>query len=247
MVFILTPLAYTHSTGIPFYGYNSWTGSFGSNSLRHFPLYYPGVTFYTQHAGKHDEMHCGTLQGVNNCAVGAEFEVYDNVKAQLNVGSGTIARQLDFDFSVQSIYNVFVGDSDGVGHIRAKTNTGEIIHAMLTGDCELIGCVGDYAATIRGKLINTAEAVTKRAWNVSGMYVSRDIDGIKAQISQLSADVDLYLRKDAAPTTQNYDCRPYFGGTAAEICDLTNIGSGNWYIAIYGYQAGAFKLTVQLK
>lgn len=132
------------STGIYYYGYNQWTGSSGSKSMRRMPSKYSNVNFYTIHAGYQDEVHCGTLQGWSNCSIGAEFNNYSNVKAQLNIGTGSTARQYDFNFEDYSIYNLFGGDKDGIGHMRAKNNAGDIIYQMLTSNCSGDSCVGNY-------------------------------------------------------------------------------------------------------
>lgn len=132
------------STGIYYYGYNRWTGSSGSKSMRRIPYYRSNVDFYTIHAGYNDEVHCGTLQGWSNCSLGAEYNNYSNVKAQLNVGAGSTARQIDLDFSDLSIYNAYGGDKDGIGHMRAKTNTGEIMYQMLNSSCSGDSCIGSY-------------------------------------------------------------------------------------------------------
>ena len=42
-------------------------------------------------------------------------------------------------------FNLKGGDVDGVGHFKAKNNTGEIIYRMLTSDCTDLDCKGSYA------------------------------------------------------------------------------------------------------
>ena len=68
-----------------------------------------------------------------------------NIKAQLNVGAGSTAEQLDFNFADWSPFNLKGGDADGVGHFKAKNNTGAIIYQMLTSDCTDLDCKGAYA------------------------------------------------------------------------------------------------------
>ena len=63
--------------------------------------------------------------------------------------------------------------------------------------------------------------------------------------SVAKGDADLYVRKDAKPTTTSYDCRPYEDGLTAEKCDL---GAGNWYVSVHGYAASTdFTLDVTRK
>jgi len=69
---------------------------------------------------------------------------------------------------------------------------------------------------------------------------------IKVELSNLSADVDLYVREASLPTTAVYDCRPYSGGTTLEICSLANAEAVTWYIGVYGYRSGSYSLKATL-
>jgi hypothetical protein len=69
---------------------------------------------------------------------------------------------------------------------------------------------------------------------------------LQVELTNLSADVDLYVRKDSSPTLTSYDCRPYNGGTSSETCTLSNSGSATWYISVQGYEAGSFNLKATL-
>ncbi|AVV86108.1 S8 family serine peptidase [Shewanella putrefaciens] len=51
-----------------------------------------------------------------------------------------------------------------------------------------------------------------------------------------TGDADLYVQYGAAPTTSNYDCRPYKSGNS-ESCSITNIQSGTYYAMVKGYSA----------
>ncbi len=67
-----------------------------------------------------------------------------------------------------------------------------------------------------------------------------------AQIKNLSADVDLYVKKDSQPTLRSYDCRPYHGGTRDEMCKIkVNSSSEKIYISVHGYRAGSYKLSLK--
>ncbi len=60
-----------------------------------------------------------------------------------------------------------------------------------------------------------------------------------------SGDPDLYVRWNTAPTTTSYACRPYLDG-AAEQCTLTvPSGATRGYVAVRGYTAGTYSLTVK--
>ncbi|QSX39592.1 S8 family serine peptidase [Shewanella cyperi] len=51
-----------------------------------------------------------------------------------------------------------------------------------------------------------------------------------------SGDADLYVNFGAAPTTTDYDCRPYKGGNA-ESCPISNVQAGTYYVMLRGYSA----------
>ena len=124
---------------------NGWTGSTSSESLRHAPQNHSAVTFYTLSAGENDEIHCTTTQGWDGCDKGALFDKAFNVKAQLNLGAGSPASQVDWNLSDGSPWNQMGGDTDGVGHFKVKNNSGQILRTMLNTACEGLACKGSYA------------------------------------------------------------------------------------------------------
>lgn len=70
---------------------------------------------------------------------------------------------------------------------------------------------------------------------------------LKVNLSQLSADVDLYVKLGEAPARRNYDCRPYKAGIKSEDCTLTFNESGETaYISVRGYRTGNYTLSATL-
>lgn len=130
------------------WGANSWTAAEGKHSLRSMPANNPDTTFYTIHAGAQDQVHCGFGSGPE-CASGALFTDAPNVRAQLNVGTGSTPKSADFDFSDGSAYALGGGDSDGIGHFKARNNTGEIMVEMLRGDCRDEDCALSYSGPVK--------------------------------------------------------------------------------------------------
>lgn len=126
------------------YANNDWTGAEGPHSLRLMPAQHPEVNFYTISAGAYDQVHCTATDRYEECIQGALFEPADNVWAQIDVGTGTPAAKIDNDLSDGAIFNMAAGDLDGVGHFRAKNNTGRIIVEMLTTDCRQSQCLVTY-------------------------------------------------------------------------------------------------------
>lgn len=134
------------SSGIPYYGYNRWTGS-GSDSMRALPASWTAIRFYTITAAKYDQVHCFTTTNAATCPNGALFNARSNVIAQVNVGFGSSAYSYDWDWSDGMPVNAGGGDtSNGVGHFRSLANTGVIVKNMLTTTCTT-GCASGYAGT----------------------------------------------------------------------------------------------------
>jgi pimeloyl-ACP methyl ester carboxylesterase len=123
---------------------NDWTGTGNNLSLRDQPYYNTGISYYTLRAGQRDQVLCSTTTGWDTCGDSARFNSYTNVKSQLNVGAGSYATQYDWDWNDGYPTNLAGGDKDGVGHFRAKNNTGVILYNMLSGTCTGTGCASGY-------------------------------------------------------------------------------------------------------
>ena len=125
---------------------NPWTAASGRHSLRSMPAEHPDVDFYTIHAGSHDQVHCGLVGDLaGECRRGALFTPAPNVRTQLDVGAGSTVQQVDLDMADGSLFTARGGDLDGVGHFKAKNNTGAITYRMLSSDCSGLACRGSYA------------------------------------------------------------------------------------------------------
>lgn len=126
-------------------GINGWTGTSAWYALPNSANTNPSVAFYTIHAGINDELMCVTTSDYANCHLSPLLRnTYGNVKAQLNVGAGANAAQLDWNWSDGMPWNVAGGDTNGVGHFHSRSNTGQIIVNMLTTSCTGTGCANGY-------------------------------------------------------------------------------------------------------
>jgi pimeloyl-ACP methyl ester carboxylesterase len=124
----------------------AWNPRLGEGGFRDRPSG-KSARFYGLRAGYHDQVLCSTLSSYVGCDQSAVFDAYSNVRAQLHVGDGSTAAQLDYDFSDWTPYNAAGGDLDGVGHFRAKNNTGRVQVNMLTSECTGTGCCSGYAGS----------------------------------------------------------------------------------------------------
>jgi hypothetical protein len=105
---------------------------------------------------------------------------------------------------------------------------------------------GSSSVTMLTSGQQVSESVAYQNWANYKIAASSSDTQLLVDMTNLSADVDLYVKQGAMPTLSSYDCRPYRGGTTSESCTLTNSGSNDWYIAVYGYQAGSFDLKAVL-
>lgn len=126
------------------HSWSTWNPRMGNGGFRDDPAG-QSTLFYTLGADIHDQILCGTASSVTGCGNSARFDSRSNVRAQLDVGRGTPAAGLDFDLTDWTIYNLSGGDADGVGHFRAKNNTGQIQINMLTTSCTGTGCCASYS------------------------------------------------------------------------------------------------------
>ena len=125
---------------------STWNPRMGDGGFRDYPAS-KTTLFYSIRADIHDQILCGTTSSVAGCQQSSLFDARTNVKSQLDVGRGTPAAGLDFDLSDWTIYNLSGGDADGVGHFRAKNNTGRVQYNMLATTCTTTGCCNGYADT----------------------------------------------------------------------------------------------------
>jgi serine protease len=66
------------------------------------------------------------------------------------------------------------------------------------------------------------------------MVVPAGATNLNFAMSGGSGDADLYVRFGSAPTTSNYDCRPYVGGNT-ESCPISTAQTGTYYVMVRAY------------
>lgn len=120
-----------------------------SAGFRNYPAKATETRFFSIGAGVNDGFLCSSGFTSPACSVTAYFSPASNVRAQLDVGFGWTANQLDYELTDYSLFRAGAGDVNGVGHFRAKNNTGRIQLNMLTTECTGSACCSGYAATCR--------------------------------------------------------------------------------------------------
>ena len=66
------------------------------------------------------------------------------------------------------------------------------------------------------------------------MVVPAGATDLNFAMSGGSGDADLYVRFGSAPTTSNYDCRPYANGNN-ESCPISTAQAGTYYVMLRAY------------
>ncbi|KPA15588.1 peptidase S8, partial [Candidatus Magnetomorum sp. HK-1] len=104
---------------------------------------------------------------------------------------------------------------------------------------------GDSIITLTSG-VSKSGSVSKDDWKYYKINASSSHSQIKVEMTNLSNDVDLYVRKGSKPSKTSYDCRPYKGMTKSETCTQINSGSNTWYIGVQGYQSGSYSIQALL-
>jgi hypothetical protein len=92
------------------------------------------------------------------------------------------------------------------------------------------------------KTVNESGAVARAAWKQFGPFNLAAGATLTAMMTG-TGDVDLYVRKSAAPSLTSYDCRPYKSGTA-ENCSI--VGPAAVFVGVNGYATtSSFALEIK--
>lgn len=90
------------------------------------------------------------------------------------------------------------------------------------------------ATSVGGTIHNESGSVAKDEWSHLDSYAVEPGSGVRVVMTG-TGDADLYVRFDAQPTSSDYKCRPYEGGTA-ETCDLTvPSDASRLYVSVNGF------------
>jgi hypothetical protein len=139
-------------------------------------------------------------------------------------------------------------DSETCTLANSGANTWYIgVHGYRTGNFTVKATLFDAQGNIT--LVSgqsQSGSVIQGEWIYYKISTSSSDTQIEVALTEVSDDVDLYVRAGSQPTLTDYDCRPYLGGTSPETCVLPNSGANTWYIGVNGYQSGNFKITATL-
>lgn len=85
-------------------------------------------------------------------------------------------------------------------------------------------------------LYETNLSGNRNSWQDFSVEVPAGTSSLNVTMSGGTGDADLYVRFDALPSRNNYNCRPYLSGNN-ETCTISNPAAGTWYISIFGYSS----------
>ena len=98
-----------------------------------------------------------------------------------------------------------------------------------------------FSASTLTSGVSQSSSVSEGSWKYYKISASSG-STVTVNMTGLSSDVDLYVKKDSQPTLNSYDERPYNGGTESESATVTVNSSTTVYIGVYGYTSGSFTI-----
>jgi len=103
--------------------------------------------------------------------------------------------------------------------------------------------LAEYSATVTITPLTNGVPVTGISGDAGGeVYFSVEVPAGQTKLEIImsggTGDADLYVKKDAMPTTASYDYRPYLFGNDESV-SVNNPAAATWYIMIRGYNAFA--------
>ncbi len=83
------------------------------------------------------------------------------------------------------------------------------------------------------------------AWKYYFVDLSPGSSELAVDLSQLSADADLYVRHGAKPDRTNNDCASTEGSTLPDRCELPSPAAGRWWIGVNNFSVGTINYKVK--
>jgi len=103
------------------------------------------------------------------------------------------------------------------------------------------------SALINGAGVNgslTASA-SQSTWRYYFVDLPSGSTNLVVDLTNLTADADLYLQRTNKPTTTTYQCRPFVSGTANEQCSIPAPASGRWWVGVNNFATSTIGYTIR--
>lgn len=108
----------------------------------------------------------------------------------------------------------------------------------------MIGIAGDPVAIQSASPVSAS--VLLREMKYFAIKSSAIHTSLSVTLTDLTADIDLYVRAGGRPSFAVKDGYSENTGTSNEVVTVANAGETVWYIGVYGYEAGSATLTATL-
>ncbi|NTS76439.1 PKD domain-containing protein [Catenovulum sp. SM1970] len=126
---------------------------------------------------------------------------------------------------------------------HSYASSGSYTVSLTVTDTKGLSSQTTQSVTVR----SASDSVLKKGVAKTGLTGSKDSEtfytfeaptgasNVQINTSSGTGDVDLYVKRNAKPTTSSYDCRPYKNGNS-ESCALTT-GAGTYHVMLKGYSS----------
>ena len=91
-----------------------------------------------------------------------------------------------------------------------------------------------------------SDSLARREWHFYKISVAKNAK-VTVELTNLTADLDLYANKGQKPTISSFECRPYNRGTSLETCTFEFDRPGVAYISVYAHHPGSYKITATIE
>ena len=103
----------------------------------------------------------------------------------------------------------------------------------------------DAAITIGNQVNSTITCAAQEAgWKYYSVNIPNKPYALSVDLSNLSADADVYVRFGSKPNLTSYDCRDLVRGTGSEQCSIPGSQAGTWWIGINNFDTGAINYSL---
>jgi Bacterial pre-peptidase C-terminal domain len=171
------------------------------------------------------------------------FELWDDGEVKDSKDISVAVGTCQFFSITMSFEGLYMTEASGVGVYASELDwkVDPFIPTDIEGRCVNVGFLPAIYSLLNQqkdiKLTNESEVsgtVAKEKWNYYYLEAKSTDTRVSFDLTHLSEDVDLYVRRGAKPTLSKYDCRPFPDKTWSEACSKANDGNNIWYVGVYG-------------
>ena len=87
--------------------------------------------------------------------------------------------------------------------------------------------------------------VATESWHRYYVDLTPGSTDLVVDLYNMTGDLDLYARHGLPRDLDNYDCRPYQGGTVAEECTFATPAEGRWHIGVNSPDIGTISYLLR--